>query len=177
MIISRKHPQIELAFDRIRQRIHGSNTFPITTLFIPVGFISLLMIFVALETNKRIKSLATPLILSGEPTTSPAMWFSIAPHEKGLAISSSDGAHFFIESQSQNGAPQNQFKEFEEHLRSRTKQVLGDVVLANRMDSNSAFVVLSVDESLTYAHVRPVIYALANAGISKYGFEGRVLDQ
>jgi hypothetical protein len=35
--------------------------------------------------------------------------------------------------------------------------------------------VLAVDQKLKYIHLRPVIYALAEARIAKYGFETRML--
>ncbi len=171
-MISRRHPQIELAFLRLRSRLTDLPTNAFTTLFIPVGFISLLLIFVSLEVNKRLKSQATPLVLEGDAARSTTMWYSVAPQQDGgLTIASNDGNHFAIAQDGQG------FVSFEEHLIAKKKQVLQDVMLANRMDETSSMVVLSVDESLTYAHIRPVIYALSRAGISRYGFEGRVLEQ
>jgi hypothetical protein len=35
--------------------------------------------------------------------------------------------------------------------------------------------VLAVDQKLKFNHLRPVIYALAEARISKYGFETRMI--
>jgi biopolymer transport protein ExbD len=170
MMISRKSPQIELAFVRLRENLSkGERGVPVA-LFIPVGFIALLMVFVALETNQRIKSLASPMTLEGEPAKETSLWYSIAPVEDGLLIAGNDGQSFNVSATGEG------YQEFENHLMERRKQLISDLTLANRMDGNSTFVILSVDEQLTYAQVRPVVYSLAKAGITKYGFEGKILN-
>ena len=43
--------------------------------------------------------------------------------------------------------------------------------LLNEAISNQLIVVLAIDQKLKYSHIRPILYALAEAGINQYAFE------
>ena len=67
------------------------------------------------------------------------------------------------------------YKEFTDFLGARRKRIVEDMVLSMDRDSIEAKsrTVVALDETLTYAHFKPVMLALANAGIRSYGFETR----
>jgi hypothetical protein len=109
--------------------------------------------------------------LSSEVQPSDGIWYSLAPTETGLRIVSDQGDRFDI---SADSSPEEHAK-LTNQIRTRMKNVLADVALANRMMDSTTFVVLSVDERLTYSHIRPMIYSLAAAGVTRYGFEGRIV--
>ena len=170
MIISRRHKQVELSFGRLADRLDFKNINPFSYFLLPTGLVCLLLIFVSLETNQRIRTQTTPVELEGVPAKTATLWFSVAPAEGGIFISGNNGDTFLVE----NGG--NGLQAFEKHLQGQKQKVIADVALANRMDADSSMVILSLDESLTYAHIRPIIYVLGKVGISRYGFEGRVLE-
>ena len=66
------------------------------------------------------------------------------------------------------------------HLVKYLKTRVHKEILATGMSMEANLIrikaVLAVDETLSYAHIRPVIYALGEARISKYGFETRLLN-
>jgi hypothetical protein len=173
MIGVHRSDKIARSLLRQRERLTMAWTWNATYALLPMGLISVLLIFTSLETNKRIRSSAKPINLVGIESFESKLWFSIAPSKEGIRITTRDGDLFEIENSDQKLTSEK----FEAHVRQASKKSLVDIALANRMTNHSTFVVLSVDETLTYYHVRPVVYALANAGITNYGFEGRIVSE
>lgn len=172
MNIPTRSPVIAASLMRQKARLSMPLTTNLGVLLLPIGLMSLLLIYVSVETNPRIFSTAKPLQLNLPAEEDNAkLWFSLAPSEQGIVIVSNSGESFDLVAKD----GETDLTAFTEHLKARVMAVISDVAIANRMDAKSSFVVLSVDERLTYSHVRPVIYALAEAGITRYGFEGRVL--
>lgn len=171
MIVPARSPKMASAFARVQSRLAMPFTATPAFLFIPVGFAALLLIYTALETNPRLLSTAKPIALAGNEADEAPLWYSVAPDKDGIVVTSNTGEAFQIQNEHQDAG----IKKLGAHLKDRGSDSMLDVALSNRMDQRNAFVVLSVDERLTYFHVRPVIYALASAGITRYGFEGRIL--
>jgi hypothetical protein len=141
---------------------------------IPVGMIMILSAFVPLEINPRLFSRARPLQLAGEEAPPTDLWFAVAPTESGVSVTSIDGKIFELN----NSAPEGKRgEEFGNFLKQRKEELINNKILANEIDPDSTLVVLSADEQLTYFHLRPVVYALASAGFTRYAFEGRIIKK
>lgn len=172
MIAPKRSPRVALALDRQRARLTMPFTAWPTYVFIPLGFMLILSLFIPIEINPRLFSKAKPLQLSGEEAPGVNLWFAIAPSKNGISITTLDG-HLF---EFNNDVPEHQRGEkFRAYVKSAAKSVIETAALAHRLDENSSLVILSADEQLTYYHLRPVIYALASAGITRYAFEGRIV--
>lgn len=172
MIAPKKSPRIALALERQSERLAVPFTVWPTYVLIPVGFMLLLSLFIPIEVNPRLFSLAKPLQLSGEEEQPSSLWFAVAPSKAGVSISTIDGQVFEMS----NDVPEEKRgEEFRAYLKGKSQSIIQASALANRLDQRSSLVVLSADERLTYYHLRPVIYALASAGITRYAFEGRIL--
>ncbi len=61
------------------------------------------------------------------------------------------------------------------YLQNRVKKEAYSTAIKLESNLTRTTAVLAVDQKLKYIHLRPVIYALAEARIAKYGFETRVL--
>jgi hypothetical protein len=171
MILQKRSQKLQSAFRRQQDRLVMPFTANPAWFLLPTGLVSLLLVYVSLETNPRIYSSAKPVQLSQEVRPSEGIWYSIAPSESGLRIVSDQGDYFDV---SADSSPE-ELANLTAQIKIRMKSVLSDVALAKRLTNSSTFVVLSVDERLSYAHIRPMIYSLAAAGVTRYGFEGRIL--
>lgn len=174
MIAPKRSPRIALALERQADRLVMPFTAWPTYVLIPVGIILILSAFLPLELNERLVSQAKPLQLSGPEAPATNLWFAIAPTKDGVSITSIDGHVFQL---SDNTPDAERGAAFRAYLREVKASVIESTTLANRIDQNSSLVVLSADERLNYYHLRPVIYALASAGVTRYAFEGRILKK
>jgi hypothetical protein len=107
-----------------------------------------------------------------EEVTDHRLWLSVSNANGKILISSNDTSSF---SWSEAGPSTEQYKKFKKYLDLRVKNLVIDTVRTGQIQSETLTAALAVDQSLTYQHVRPVIYALAEAGISRYGFETRII--
>ena len=64
-----------------------------------------------------------------------------------------------------------ELKPFSELLQRNVRDGLLTSSLSNRLVASQTRVILSVDQHLRYFHIKPVLYALAEARISSYTFE------
>jgi hypothetical protein len=62
-----------------------------------------------------------------------------------------------------------------QYLQGRVRKEAYSTAIKLESNLTRTTAVLAVDQKLKYIHLRPVIYALAEARIAKYGFETRVL--
>ena len=106
------------------------------------------------------------------PTNEHDLWLSIATKNNQLIITSPHGDLF---SWPVEGPDKKSISKFQTYLRHRAEELVKDSVRRGQIDEDRTMVALSVDQNLTYQHLRPVIYSLAQAGFSKYGFETRVI--
>jgi hypothetical protein len=72
------------------------------------------------------------------------------------------------------GPSQKDYEVFEKYMKAWAKRHLQNVVRSGQITADTNLAAIAIDQKLTYHHVRPVIYALAAAGVSKYGFETRL---
>jgi hypothetical protein len=72
------------------------------------------------------------------------------------------------------GPSDGDYESFENHLKTWTKSHLQSTILAGQLLPSTNTAAIAVDQRLTAHHIRPVIYALAAAGVSKYGFETKL---
>jgi biopolymer transport protein ExbD len=161
-------PPIFQGISRIRGRLEMPVEFNPAFVLIPIGFCLLLLVFTRLESDFRLLSSSVPVTIDKPEAPPPAIWFSLAPSDDKIRIVSRNGDVFFIDPNDVSAE-----SPFPVYLKKEMNRVLTDTVLSARLEKSSGFVVLSVDQHLTYQHVRPVLYALANAGVARYGFETR----
>ena len=174
MIAPKRSPRLALALERQAERLVMPFTAWPAYILIPVGMIMILSAFIPLETNQRLFSRARPLQLSGEEASPTDLWFAVAPTDSGISITTIDGKVFELK----NSEPEEKRgEEFRAYLKERKEELIKSKTLANQIDPSSTLVVLSGDERLTYVHLRPVVYALASAGVTRYAFEGRIIKK
>lgn len=160
------------AFLRMKSRLGQESPVRTAILFIPFLLVIILSLFIGLETSTRLYSNAKPMVHPSKPMPDHEIWLSIAVRAGRLEVSTQDGTTF---SWAAAGPTQDEYNHFQKFLGTKSHKLVSDLIRTGQIGPHQAVAALSVDQSLTYQHVRPVIYALAASGFSKYGFETRVL--
>jgi hypothetical protein len=158
------------AFYDIYARMRSSGAPGLLYIFIPFLFITILALYVAFETSDRFKSPIEALVYKADQTMDHKLWMSIGLQNKSIIIKTSGGHQFSWRSV---GPSDDEYQQFEDHLKAWTKSNLQNTILEGQIRPSTNTAALAVDQRLTIHHIKPVIYALAAAGVTKYGFETR----
>lgn len=100
------------------------------------------------------------------------IWLGVFQDGKKVLVVTSDRHRFSWPIDSQN------LKDTEpliKYLQNRVKKEAYSTAIKLESNITRTTAVLAVDQKLKYIHLRPIIYALAEARIAKYGFETRML--
>lgn len=152
---------------------HASSWFPIPAL-IAFFLVMLLTTHIAVSTNPRTGQPASALPLNAEPTEDSAIWFSMVIEADELVVSDNYRKVFRWK---KDVTSLEDLRPFITHLKQRAATEIKAAALSNKIGTTQKKVLIAVDQSLKYSHFRPVLYALAEAGISDYGFETVSLNQ
>jgi len=154
----------DLARDRQRARFMR---FPLITL-IPFALVMVLSIHLLPKLNPRLGSAAVPLTYETSEQARPTIWFSVAPDETHIVIQTDDRKIFRWPLDTED---MQAVLPFVNYLRARTIEIQNAGVLSLDVDPLALQTVIAIDQTLSYFHIRPVLNALASAGIAQYGFE------
>ena len=150
--------------DRLRSL---SRWFPFPAL-ISFILVTLLTAYVTLTTARRLGHPAALLTFPSDRDHIGGIWFSVTPIGEEIFIATSDRKVFHWPQNTRDLVPLDQFIEW---LKDASHLQIEAAALLKRSDSNQVLAVIAADQTLKYTHLRPIIYALAKAGISRYAFE------
>ncbi|MES2744866.1 MAG: hypothetical protein V4655_05540, partial [Bdellovibrionota bacterium] len=103
----------------------------------------------------------------------PGIWMSVTQNNNKLLIITDDHQRFTIPVL----APDlDAMRPFIKYLDERVREIAFKTTLDMEVDRDRIRAVLAIDQKLKYFHVRPLLYALAEAKISHYGFETRMTN-
>ncbi len=138
-----------------------------------VGLLSFVMVavyagYVLPTANPRTGSPIHPIEQKGTPTANNAIWFTLSKSDPYILATTDDRKTFrwHIETKSVD-----ELKPFKEHLEEQVRMITFMSVISKRVYKRQLMVVIAADRSLLYKHVRPVIYMLAQIGLTHYAFE------
>lgn len=100
------------------------------------------------------------------------IWLGVFQDGKHVLVVTSDRRRFSWPIDSQD---MKDIEPLVTYLQNRVKKEAYSTAIKLESNLTRTTAVLAVDQKLKYIHLRPVIYALAEARIAKYGFETRVL--
>jgi hypothetical protein len=100
------------------------------------------------------------------------IWLGLYPKDDQLHIVTSDRQKFTWPLDSQQ---MSAVQPLVDYLNQKVQQEIYGTALKMESTVTRTTAVLAVDQRLRYFHIRPVIYALARARISQYGFETRII--
>jgi len=126
---------------------------------------------VLFNTSSRMGSPAEVIELDSKPTATTTLWFSVTPINDEIVVISDDHKIFRWKQDVRN---KDDLKEFRDFLKTKTKAVVLSATMAKEKLKSKTRAIIAADQRLKYLHIRPIIYALAEAGISQYGFETKI---
>jgi hypothetical protein len=135
---------------------------------IAFGLITLLTAHLTLSTSARMGHPTTLLSFPSEPRADGAIWFSVTPIGNDIVVASASRRVFRWPQNARNTEAAAAFIVW---LRQRAQQEIEAAALLNRARPVQATAVIAADQTLKFVHLRPILYALAEAGITHYGFE------
>jgi len=164
---------INEAFYRIEIRIKNTD---FSYLLFPLISFALVLIFTAYISNglnHRAGNPSHPTDYKTPPLEDLPLWFSVTPIGDEIIVTTSNGIVF---KWPQQVTDLQSLKGFIEEIRKMSFNEIATASLINRSYTNHATVVISADRNLTYAHLKPIIFALAEAGISHYALETKLTE-
>jgi hypothetical protein len=150
--------------DRLDENLHW---FPVPAL-LAFGLVLLLTGHILFGTNPRAGNPANIISFPSEPRPDAAIWMSVTPIGDEIVVTTGDRQVFKWRQQVRNA---QELGFFVKYLKERVANEIEAAALAKRALKSQTTAVIAADQRLKYLHIRPIIYALAEAGISQYAFE------
>lgn len=150
--------------DRLNADLHW---FPIP-MFIAFGLVLVLTGHILFGTNPRAGNPANIISFPSETRKDAAIWLSVTPIGDDIVVTTSDRKVFRWRQQARTTAELGMFVSY---LKKRVADEIEGAALAKKALKTQASAVIAADQRLKYLHIRPIIYAFAEAGISHYAFE------
>ena len=154
-------------------RLKQGHSWTLVPAFISLSFVTILIGHLLPSVNPRLGNMAKTIPFSATVQQDGSMWISIFPLKEDIVVITSDRKKFIWPKQK---APQEALLPFQEYLKEKVQHESLATGLSMQANLTRTSVVLAVDQRLKYAHILPIIYALARAGISRYGFETNLHD-
>jgi hypothetical protein len=158
------HERFAAAKTRLRQPLWW---YPAPAL-LGAGLALVLTSHVLLGTNPRAGNPADVLTFPGESRKDSAVWLSMTPMGKEVVVTTNDRRVFRWP---QDTRDLSTLRPLVEYLKSRVAVEVGSAALSGRATPAASSAVIAADQRLKFLHVRPVLYAFAEAGITQYAFE------
>lgn len=160
------------AVNSLKERLHEPILwFPFPAL-IAFGLVIVLRGHLITGLNPRLGARVDVLQYQAKEIQDGGIWLGVYPENDRIVVVSSDRRKFSWPIASQD---MNKLQPLIDYLKERVRKEAYST--ATKLESNlvRTTAVLAVDQKLKYVHLRPMIYALAEAKIAKYGFETRVI--
>lgn len=151
---------------------------PVQWLPVPILIVSGLCLYLTAHilsgANPRAGHPANVMTFPAKSGKDSAIWLSVAPIDGEIVITTAD-RHIFRWSQKQHSMPN--IDPMVRHLRKTIADEIESAVLAKRALKSQTIAIIAADQNLAFYHMRPIITALSQAGISRYAFETLTPDQ
>ena len=145
--------------------------FPLPAL-VAFGLILVLRGQVFADLNYRFGQSPDVIQLPSAKQEGHGIWLSIRKQGDKLTVTTDDKRQFALPLEPKRP---EELELFVHYLRERGLKNSLKTGLSLRLEKESNRAVLAIDQGLNYIHVRPILFALAEAGIGRYGFETKPL--
>jgi hypothetical protein len=152
------------AKERLREPIWW---FPFP-LFIGIGLALLLTAHVLFGSSPRIGHPADIITFPSETKPDGAIWLSMTPIGDEIVVTTGDRKVFRWP---QSARTLDELKGLRAYLKSVVAREIEAAALVGKAYEHQTRAVIAADQRLKFFHVRPLLYAFAEAGITHYAFE------
>lgn len=118
--------------------------------------------------NPRLGSPANTIHLKSVSQPEGAIWISLSLKDSDLIITTAEKD---ILKAPLSDLETNTIADLTKYLEKKTKEAILSSILSKTSNQIESIVVLAIDQSIQFKHLKPVIGSIAKAGISKYAFE------
>ncbi len=153
---------------RSQQRLDQHQTWFPYPIMIPFGLMLAIYGVVLGTFHFRGGMPSQPIHLEGEATSESSLWFSLSAKGEDLLIVSRDRQTMTVPLALKGMEVLHPFSRM---IEEELEKVIESAAVSRKVYSDEISVIFSVDESLRYAHLQPLIQVLANQGITNYAFE------
>jgi hypothetical protein len=159
------------SFERLDERLAKNVAiFPFIG-FIAFQMVLLLTAYILNGSNHRAGNPSNPIDYQAEPFPDVPLWFSVTPVGHDIVVTTPQRRVYRWPQSTNTLKP---LKEFVEDLRSMVEIEVRSIALKNDASLARPTAVISADQHLTYAHLKPIVLALAEVGIRDYALETRL---
>lgn len=137
-------------------------------LIISFALVMLLTAHSLFGTNPRVGNPADIIVFPSETMADSPLWMSVTPIGDEIVVTTGKRDVFRWP---QDVKDLEALQPFIAHLKVRAAEEVEAAVLAQKVETSQTTAVIAADQRLKYLHIRPIIHALALAGISRYAFE------
>lgn len=135
-------------------------------------FLVLLLIgHLLLGLNPRLGNHASLLPFDAKKSDEGAIWIAASLSNDQIIVTTSTRKVFKINS---NKPSSQSIKNLTDYLKKETENVLITAAISRKISHIQSILVIAVDQQMTMRHLRPILYAMAEAGISEYAFETKI---
>lgn len=124
--------------------------------------------------NPRKNNLADVIAFSAPKEHEGHIWIGVFPEADRIVAVTSDHRKF---SWPRGHATSSDTAVFREYLKERVAKEIVNTGRSMELNYVKASAVLAVDQRLTFNHIKPLLLALAEAKIAKYGFETKLIHK
>lgn len=161
-------PTLNTSLNRQKERLGiFANLFPFPAL-IPFGLVLIFCGSLIPTLNPRIGSPADVIPMSSMDEKEGSIWFAVRAIGDEVVVTAPNKRIFRWPSKIEDPRELDPFRSY---LRQRVTNEIQMAVLAKRVTKAQLSAVIAADQRCRYLHLRPIIQALAEVGISDYGFE------
>ncbi len=146
--------------------------FPFPAL-IAFGLIIILRGHLLTGLNPRLGARVDVLEYGAKHLQDGGIWLGVYPERDNVVVVTSDRQRFSWSLESQH---MGELEPLISYLRDKVRREAYSTAIKLESNQTRTRAILAVDQKLKFLHLRPVLYALAEARIAKYGFETRMLQ-
>ncbi|MEZ4744125.1 MAG: hypothetical protein R3B45_17030 [Bdellovibrionota bacterium] len=160
------------AFSRQIDRLTSHPSWFPYPAFIGFGLAIMLIGDVFFGLNPRVGNPAEAMYFNAKELQEGGIWISTLVKDNNIIVTTEDHKVFNIPLGSRDS---NSIEDLTNYFKDQTLDRFLSVGLAKKTSLIESMVIISADQRLQYGHIKPVLLAIANAGISRYGFETKQL--
>jgi len=158
-------------FANKKERLRRPESWYPFPLLIPFVLEILLISHMLFGTTSRIGNPADVLSFPANRHKIGPIWFSVTPVNGQIVVTTED-RQIFRWAQSTNEVAS--IKPFRDYLVKKSQDMILASALSKQALRSKTRAVIAADQRLKFMHMKPILYALATANISQYGFETKI---
>lgn len=164
------HASFKDLVNRMQERLKSSATWMPYPALISVGLTAILVAQIFTTVNPSLKRAVNPILLESPDISMKNIVVNVYMKNENVIVQMEDGSRAGI---SPNAIQEEDVESLKALFMNRISKEIRSAIVKRRSYQEQFTAVLAVDQTLKFQHMRPILIALASAGITDYGFQTR----